>query len=256
MRPRPALALLLAGTAVLYLWKLSASGYGNAFYAAAAQAGAQSWKAWFFGSLDAGNFVTVDKPPAATWVSGLSVRLFGMNTWAVLVPQALIGVATVAAAVCDGAAAVSDPRLGAAAGLLAGATGGHARGGADLPVQQPRRADGAADGPRRLLRDPRPGRRRTRWLRSPAGVALGFGFLTKMFAGVLVLPAFALVYLSPRRPRAEAPVQSLVAGAAMLVVAAGWWVADRGAVARRQPVPTSVARPTTACSTWRSATTG
>jgi hypothetical protein len=56
--------VLLAGTAVLYLWDLSASGWGNSFYAAAAQAGAQSWKAWLFGSLDAGNAITVDKPPA------------------------------------------------------------------------------------------------------------------------------------------------------------------------------------------------
>src|SRR5262245_57697444 len=46
--PRWALATLLAATAVLYLWNLSASGYGNTFYAAASQAGSQSWSAWFF----------------------------------------------------------------------------------------------------------------------------------------------------------------------------------------------------------------
>src|SRR5215468_6795323 len=95
--PRWALASLLAATAVLYLWNLSASGYGNTFYAAAAQAGSQSWSAWFFGSLDAQNFITVDKPPAALWVTGLSVRLFGMNSWSVMAPQALMGVAAVAA---------------------------------------------------------------------------------------------------------------------------------------------------------------
>ncbi len=39
---RPALLGLLAGTALLYLWNLSASGYGNSFYAAATQAGSQS----------------------------------------------------------------------------------------------------------------------------------------------------------------------------------------------------------------------
>jgi hypothetical protein len=71
---RPALIVLLLGTAALYLWNLSASGWGNSFYAAAAQAGAQSWKAWLFGSLDAGNAITVDKPPAAMWVMGLSAR--------------------------------------------------------------------------------------------------------------------------------------------------------------------------------------
>src|SRR5262245_25996616 len=70
---RPALGAILAVTTVAYLWGLSASGYANSFYSAAAQAGSQSWKAWFFGSFDASNAITVDKPPAAMWVMGLSV---------------------------------------------------------------------------------------------------------------------------------------------------------------------------------------
>ena len=94
--PRFALLGLLAATAALYLWNLSINGYGNTFYAAAAQSGAKSWKAWFFGSLDPNNFITVDKPPAALWMTGLSVRLFGMNSWAVLAPQAVMGVAATA----------------------------------------------------------------------------------------------------------------------------------------------------------------
>ena len=51
---RPALLGLLAATAVLYLWGLAASGWANSFYSAAAQAGSVSWKAFFFGSSDAG----------------------------------------------------------------------------------------------------------------------------------------------------------------------------------------------------------
>ena len=79
-RAQIAFAALVAATAALYLWNLSATGYGNLFYAAAAQAGSHSWSAWFFGSLDANNFITVDKPPASLWVTALSVRLFGMNS--------------------------------------------------------------------------------------------------------------------------------------------------------------------------------
>ena len=101
---RPALLVLLAGTAVLYLWNLSASGYANEFYAAAVQAGTQSWKAWLFGSLDSGNAITVDKPPAALWVMALSARIFGFSSWSLLVPQALMGVAAVGAALRRGAA--------------------------------------------------------------------------------------------------------------------------------------------------------
>ena len=83
------------GTAVLYLWGLSRSGWANAFYSAAAQAGGESWKAWFFGSSDAANSITVDKTPASLWMTGLSVRIFGLSSWSILVPQALMGVAAV-----------------------------------------------------------------------------------------------------------------------------------------------------------------
>ncbi len=89
-RSQIVLAAPLTATAALYLSDLSAKGYGNLFYAAAAEAGSHSWSAWFFGSLDANNVITVDKPPASLWVTGLSVRLFGMNSWSVLAPQALM----------------------------------------------------------------------------------------------------------------------------------------------------------------------
>src|ERR1700684_175501 len=80
------LLVLLATPARTYLWNLAASGYGNTFYAAAVEAGSKSWKAMFFGSLDTSNFITVDKPPAALWVMDLSARIFGFNTWSVMVP--------------------------------------------------------------------------------------------------------------------------------------------------------------------------
>ncbi len=69
---RPALIALLVGTAIAYLWNLTASGNANSFYAAAVQAGTKSWKALLFGSIDPSNFITVDKPPASTWVMALS----------------------------------------------------------------------------------------------------------------------------------------------------------------------------------------
>ncbi len=68
---RPALLALLSATAMLYLWGLGASGWANSFYAAAAQAGSQSWTAFFFGSSDAANSITVDKTPASLWVDGV-----------------------------------------------------------------------------------------------------------------------------------------------------------------------------------------
>ena len=84
------MAALLAATAVLYLVGLSRNGWANAFYAAAVQAGTKSWKAFFFGSFDAANFITVDKTPASLWVMEISARIFGLNSWSLLVPQAFL----------------------------------------------------------------------------------------------------------------------------------------------------------------------
>ena len=103
---------------MLYLWGLGGSGWANSFYAAAAQAGSESWKAFFFGSSDAANAITVDKTPLSLWPMALSVRIFGLSSWSILVPQALEGVAAVALL----HAAVRRTTGSAAAGLLAGAT--------------------------------------------------------------------------------------------------------------------------------------
>src|SRR3954447_17174295 len=92
---RPALIALLVGTGVLYLWGLGESGWANSFYAAAAQAGSESWKAFFFGSSDAASSITVDKTPLSIWPMALSIRVFGLSSWSLLVPQALMGVASV-----------------------------------------------------------------------------------------------------------------------------------------------------------------
>ena len=126
------------------------NGWANDFYAAAVQAGTKSWKAFFFGSFDASNFITVDKTPASLWVMELSARIFGLNHWSLLVPQALEGVAAVGLLY-----ATVRRWFGPAAGLLAGAGAGlHAGGRADVPVQQPGRAAGAADDRGRVRADP------------------------------------------------------------------------------------------------------
>ncbi|WGL51744.1 glycosyltransferase family 39 protein [Nocardioides sp. BP30] len=214
------LLALLAGTALAYLWTLSESGYANSFYSAAAQAGSQSWKAWFFGSLDAGNAITVDKPPASLWLMGLSVRIFGMSSWSILVPEALLGVATVylvfltvrrvnghVAGIIAGAATALTP----AAALMFRFNNPDAMllfllTAAGYVVL---RATERASGRLVLL----------------AGVLLGFGFLTKMLQAFLVLPAFALVYLLAAPTGLRKRILHLLGGLAAMVVSMGWWVA-------------------------------
>ncbi|MFI5522755.1 ArnT family glycosyltransferase [Streptomyces platensis] len=217
---RPALLALLLVTAVLYLWSLSASGYANQFYSAAVQAGSESWKAFFFGSSDAANSITVDKPPAALWPMALSVRLFGVGSWAILVPEALMGVAAVG--VLHGAV---RRRFGAGAGLLAGGAL------AGTPVAALMFRFNNPDALLCLLmvcaiacvlRALADGR--TKWL-VLAGVCFGLGFLTKTLQAWLILPPLAVVYAccAPVALRRRFG-QLLLAGLA-IVVSAGWWVA-------------------------------
>jgi 4-amino-4-deoxy-L-arabinose transferase-like glycosyltransferase len=217
---RPALAGLLLATAVLYLADLAASGYANSFYSAAVQAGSHSWKAFFFGSFDSSNFITVDKPPASLWVMDLSARVFGVSSWSILVPQALEGVAAVALLY-----ATVRRRFSAPAALLSAAVF------AFTPVAalmfRFNNPDAlltlllvaAAYAVTRALEGAR-----TRWL-VLAGVLLGFGFLTKMMQSFVVVPGFAAVYLlaAPVSLRRRF-VQLVLSGVAMFAAAA-WWVA-------------------------------
>ncbi len=223
-RTQIAVAALLTATAALYMWNLSATGYGNLFYAAAAQAGSHSWSAWFFGSLDSNNFITVDKPPASLWVTGLSVRLFGMNSWSVLAPQALMGAASVAMLYATVRRAFDDTRAGTVAGLLAG--GALACTPAAALIFRFNNPDALlvlllTVAGYCLIRAVATAS--WRWL-ILVGVLMGAAFLTKMFAGFLPLPAFALTYLLLAPTGWRHRLLHLLAATAALIVAAGWWV--------------------------------
>jgi 4-amino-4-deoxy-L-arabinose transferase-like glycosyltransferase len=217
---RPAFLALLLATAVLYLCNLSASGYANSFYSAAVQAGSQSWKAFFFGSLDAANAITVDKPPAALWPMALSVRLFGLSSWAILAPEVLMGVGTVAVVY-----AAVRRRFSPAAGLIAGAVL------VLTPVAALMFRFNNPDAMLALLmavacwlviRALEDGR--TKWLLW-AGAAIGFAFLAKTLQAFLILPPLALVYGVCAPVTVKKRIGQLAAGLAAIVVSGGWWVA-------------------------------
>ncbi|MFI5714553.1 glycosyltransferase family 39 protein [Nocardia sp. NPDC051750] len=215
----PALAVLLLATGLSYLYNLSANGWANSFYSAAIQAGSVSWKAFFFGSSDAANSITVDKPPASLWVMELSVRLFGLNSWSMLVPQVLLGLATVALLW-----AAVRRSFGPAAGLIAGLVV------AVIPVFA---LMFRFNNPDALLvflmvaavwaitRAVDDGR--WRWL-VLTGTCIGFGFLAKQLQVMLVVPVLALVYLFAGPPKLGKRIAQLFAAGAAMVVAAGWWL--------------------------------
>jgi 4-amino-4-deoxy-L-arabinose transferase-like glycosyltransferase len=217
---RPCLLLLLVGTAVLYLWGLGASGWANTYYSAAVQAGTKSWKAFFFGSFDASNAVTVDKAPASLWVMELSARLFGLSSWSVLAPQALEGVAAV------GVLYLAVRRwFSAASALLAGAV---------LALTPVAALMFRFNNPDALLvlllvvgayAMIRALERGSTWWLLFAFSMVGFGFLAKMLQALLVVPAFGLVYLVAAPVSLRRRVGQLVAACAALLVSAGWWIA-------------------------------
>jgi 4-amino-4-deoxy-L-arabinose transferase-like glycosyltransferase len=217
---RPTLVAILLATAVLYLWGLGASGWANSFYSAAVQAGSVSWKAFLFGSFDAANAITVDKPPAALWVMALSVKLFGLSSWSILVPQALMGVGTVAA-VWYGV----RRWFSAGAALLA------AIAMALTPVAVLMFRFNNPDALLTLLmtlaaittlRGIEDGRRR--WVVA-TGVLVGLGFLTKQLQVMLLVPPLAIAWVVAAKGTLRRRLVDLLVAGAAIVVSAGWWVA-------------------------------
>jgi 4-amino-4-deoxy-L-arabinose transferase-like glycosyltransferase len=218
---RPALLAVLALAAALCLWDLTISGYANGYYAAAVRSASESWKAWFFGALDPGSFITVDKPPLSLWLMGLSARVFGFSSFSLLLPQALSTIAAV------GLLYATVRRVfGAAAGLAAGAA---------LAISPITVAMARVDMPDALLvlllvasawllvRAVETGR--TKFLLW-CGAVVGLAFMTKMLQGWMVVPALAGAYLLAGPPRLLVRVRQLaLAGVTMVAVSAAWPVA-------------------------------
>ncbi len=216
---RPALWGLLVLTAGFYLWNLTSSGYANSFYSAAVQAGSTSWEAFFFGSSDVGNSITVDKAPASLWVMALSVRILGLSSFAILLPQVLMGVASVGVLY-----ATVRRHFGAAGGLIAGATL------ALTPVAVLMFRFNNPDAMLTLLMV------LAAWATvksieksSPTwfivvGVLIGLAFLTKTLQAFLVVPGLALAYLVAAKGSLGRRIWHTVLGGVAIVVSAGWWV--------------------------------
>jgi 4-amino-4-deoxy-L-arabinose transferase-like glycosyltransferase len=232
---RPALIGLLLATGVLYLWGLGASGWANSFYSAAAQAGSESWKAFFFGSSDAASSITVDKTPLALWPMALSVRIFGLSSWSILVPQALEGIATVALL----HSIVRRTTGSAVSGLIAGAAMALTPvavlmfrfnnpdamlvllmvGAAGATLRAVEVSTSSTSGSGSAMRwGP------VHWL-ALGGALVGLAFLTKMLQAFLVLPALALVYLLFARTAWGKRIVHLLVAFGTMLLAGGWWVA-------------------------------
>ncbi|WP_330348003.1 ArnT family glycosyltransferase [Streptomyces sp. NBC_00582] len=215
---RPALWAVLVLATALYAWNLSSIS-GNTFYNAAVYSGTKSWKAFFFGALDAGSFITVDKPPFALWVMGLSARVLGYGTWQLTLPMAAVGVGSVALLYRlvkrdFGPVAAT---IAALALTLTPITVAITRDTNPDPILVFLMLLGAAA----LLKAVRTGRLMPLvW----SGVAIGFAFNTKMMQAYVVLPAFFLVYLWAANASLGRRIRNLAVGTVALVVSSAWWM--------------------------------
>jgi len=217
---RPALLVLLIVTAIMYIVGLGNSGWANSYYSAAVQAATKSWKAFFFGSYDAGNIITVDKPPMSLWVMDLSAKIFGVNTWSILVPQALEGVACVWVIYITVRRWFS-PRAALIAGVVLATTPIAAL---MFRFNNPDALlvlllTASAYFVTRALEDGK-----TKWL-IWASILIGFAFLTKMIAAYLVIPGFVVVYLLFATVPMRRRLVQIIISAIIVIISSGWWVA-------------------------------
>lgn len=214
-----AITALLLSTSALYLFGLTVSGWGNTYYAAAAQAGADNWTAFFFGASDPQASITVDKPPASIWLMALSVRLLGLSSFSVLLPQALLGIGTVAVVYATVRAVRPMPTA-----LLAGSIM------ATTPIAALVFRYNNPDALLTLLIAlagyfcvRHLARGGLAWA-AAMGAAVGLAFLTKQLQAFLVVPGLALAVLAAGSASRRRRLSALVIAAAGCVLAAGWWI--------------------------------
>lgn len=217
---RPLLIALLAFSSLLYTWGLDRNGWANSYYSAAAMSGSLDWTAFMFGASDPGNAITVDKPPLSIWIMSLSVRIFGLSSWSLLLPQSVMGVLSVYLLY-----RMVQKRLDAATGLLAGTF---------LAVMPVSTVIFRYNNPDALLTLLMIGivyctlksidSARLRWLLL-AGALTGAAFLTKQLQVLVVLPAIAVAYGMFAQVSFVKRIAHLLLALATAALAAGWWLA-------------------------------
>lgn len=222
--PQAALAAILVLSAVLYGWALGSLGWGNSYYSAAVKSMGQSWTNFLFGSFDPAGVITVDKPPAALWPQVVSSKIFGMRGWALLLPQVVEGVAAVFVLhrTVRRWAGEATALLTALVMTLTPIT---------VAINRDNNPDpllvlflvSAAYALTRALQS-QAGRRGTWWL-CACGFLVGCGFLTKMMAAWMVLPALTAAWLVGATGTWLARVGRLLIAGAVCAVSSLWWVA-------------------------------
>ncbi len=210
---------LLLGTAILYMWNFTSNGLANSYYAAAAQAASSNWTAWLFGSLDAANYVSVDKPPVTTMLMGLFGCMFGFSSFSMLLPHILAGIATVALVYMT-----VRRWYGSRSALIAGAVMALTPAAALMfRFNNPDSfltlfLTASAYVFLRAFENKRP----VLWL-SIAGLFTGLAFNTKMLQGMLVLPVMVVLYLALAKSKFVTRLWHVGVAGIVTAISTFWW---------------------------------
>jgi 4-amino-4-deoxy-L-arabinose transferase-like glycosyltransferase len=207
------LGAILLFSAFLNFWNVWNQGFSNAYYAAAVRSMLANPGIAFFNPYDAAGFVTIDKPPVGLWVQALSAVIFGYSGWALVLPQALAGVGSVALVY----AIVSRP-FGKPVGLVS------AFALAVTPIFVAISRNGTMDGILifvlllALWVALKAAREQSLTLLLLSVTLIGIGFNTKMIQAFIAVPAVFVIYLLGIR---DTPWkrQALHLGLAILVLA-------------------------------------
>ena len=196
------LTAMLGFEGIVGIVGMARSGY-SPFYAVAVRAMSQSWRAFFFGTVDRAGSITLDKAPGFLWPQALAVRVWGFHPWVLVLPQVVEGLLCIAALYL-----MVRPlfgRVAALLGVLALGLSPIAAGVFSHPMEDALLTLGSVAAVLCWQRGLRPGRWQSMagW-QSAAGLCVGIGFQAKMLQAWLILPPMLLgtvlvVTLSRRR---------------------------------------------------------
>jgi 4-amino-4-deoxy-L-arabinose transferase-like glycosyltransferase len=225
-----AVALITLGAGALRLYRIDRAPL-DPFYDGAVKSMELSFRNFFFGALEPGGGVSIDKPPIDLWLQVASVKVFGFNGTGLLLPEALAGTAGVLL-LFVAVRRIWGTRAGLAAAIAL----------ALLPIAVITARSDTMDAVMMALlvlamvliaRAGESGR--SVWLLL-AGAALGLAFDVKLLESAVALPGLTVfAYLALPGSHRRRLLQMLAAGAVYAAVALSWLTATLFFPAHERP---------------------
>ena len=191
----------------------------NPYYDAAVRSMGQSWHNFFYGAFEPSGRISIDKIPVDLWLQVASAKLFGFSSISTRLPEALAGVIAVVV-LYD----LVRRLFGRTAGL------GAAAALAVLPVAVLTARSDTMDSAMMALDVAAAwlvvwgAQTRRAWPIVAAGAVMGLSFNVKLFEGLVILPALALLAVLASDLSWRRRAAAMAGGLAAFVVVGGAWM--------------------------------